>query len=568
MAFVAARHRRLLEHDDDLFTSQRDTLLILWQEIAENFYPERADFTYQRTVGETFASDLDTSYPILARRDLANAFGSMLRPPSKQWFHMRKKGEESGMEDERQWLEKAEQTQKRALYDIESGFVRATKEGDNDYAAFGQCCISSELATNPVSGQILLHRCWHLRDMAWAENAYGGLGQIHRKWQPTARNLAALFPKTASANLRKLAEKEPFKKINCRHIVIETDSYDADGKKFNDRPYVSVYLDLDNESMLEEVGLWNQFYVIPRWQTVSGGQYAYSPATVAALPDARLIQAMTYTLLAAGEKAVDPPLIGVTEAIKGGIESYPGGFTAVDAVYDERLGDVIRPLHMQGEKYIPVGVDMMQDVRRLIHEAFYLNRLNLPEATGQEMTAFEVSKRIEEFIRNALPLFQPMETDYNGALMEQDFDILLRNGAFGPPGDMPESLSGAGIEFEFESPLNEAMDRIKGQQLLEAKGIAVEMEALDPLALRMVNWRTGMRDALHGIGTPADWMLEEEELDQIQQQQQQEQAAMQLAQQVAVGAEVAEKVGMASKANAEAEAANQNLMPQEEAGVI
>ena len=102
MSFIHARHRRLLELDTKMFTTQRDTLLILWQEIAEQFYPERADFTYQRTAGETFASDLDTSYPVLARRDLANAFGSMLRPPAKQWFHIKKKGAESGLEDERQ----------------------------------------------------------------------------------------------------------------------------------------------------------------------------------------------------------------------------------------------------------------------------------------------------------------------------------------------------------------------------------------------------------------------------------------------------------------------------------
>ena len=537
--------------------------MILWQEIAEQFYPERADFTYQREAGETFASDLDTSYPVLARRDLANSFGSMLRPPAKQWFHVRKKGEPSGKEDERQWLENAEEIQKRALYDIESGFVRATKEGDNDYAAFGQCVISSEVATNPMSGQILLHRCWHLRDMAWAENAYGQVGQIHRKWKPTARNLAALFPRTASPQLRKMAEKEPHRSVNCRHAIISREDYDGDSLDFNGQPWISIYLDLDNEGMLEEVGLSNQYYVIPRWQTVSGSQYAYSPATVAALPDARLLQAMTYTLLAAGEKAVDPPLLGVTEAIKGGIESFPGGFTAVDAVYDERLGEVVRPLHMGGEKYVPVGQDMVGDIRHMIQEAFYLNRLNLPDTSQRDMTAFEVGKRIEEFIRNALPLFEPMENDYNGALMEQDFGLLKSNGAFRT---MPESLERDGIEFEFESPLNEAQDRINGQKLLEAKGIAVEMEPLDPLAIKMVDWRKAQRDALRGIGTPADWMVEETDLDEMAKQAEAAEQAAALAQTVGVGAEIAQQVAGADQAAAEAQTA-QAQVPQEEAPI-
>ena len=573
MSILLRRHKRLMEQDSSLYKSQRDTLMILWQEIAEQFYPERADFTYQRIVGETFATNLDTSYPVLARRDLGNAFGSMLRPPAKEWFHIRKKNtqHDDSNETERKWLHNAEETQRRAMYDTESGFVRATKEADNDYAAFGQCAISSELATTPATGQILLHRCWHLRDMAWAENEFGAVSQIHRKWNPKARQLTGIFPKTASEHLKKLAKEDPFKEINCRHIIVPAHEYDDEGenKNWNGRPWVSVYLDLDHETVLEEVGIWNKHYVIPRWQTVSGSQYAYSPATVAALPDARLIQSMTYTLLAAGEKAVDPPLIGVAEAIKGGVEAFPGGFTAVDAVYDERLGEVVRPLHMGGEKYVPVGMEMMQDVRHMIAEAFYLNRLNLPDTSSSDMTAFEVSKRIEEFIRNALPLFEPMETDYNGALCEQDFDILLRNGAFGSPQEMPEGLRGQEVEFKFESPLNEAMDRVKGQQLLEAKGVAVEMEPLDPMALRMIDWRTGMRDALHGIGTPADWMVDDGDLDKIQEEEQNKAAMAELAQTVAAGSQVAQQVSQADLMAAQAEEAQAQVpLPEEEAALI
>lgn len=546
---MALRHRTLIEQDGMMF-KRLDTLHILWQEIAEYFYPERADFTYQRILGETFATNLDTSYPVLARRDLGNAFGAMLRPAAKEWFHTAKRGQEPGEETpevERQWLDMSEKVQRRAMYDIESQFVRATKEADHDFAAFGQCAISSELATTPDTGQILLHRCWHLRDMAWSEDAYGRINRIHRRWAPEARQLRQMFPKVPHEKLDKLAKDEPFKPIDCRHMIIAAAEYEGQWNT----PYVSIYMDILHQVVLEEIGVWNKYYIIPRWETVSGSQYAYSPAMVAALPDGRLINSMTYTLLAAGEKAVDPPLVGVAEAIKGGIEAYPGGFTAVDAVYDERLGDVLRPLHMGGEKYLPQAMELVKDTRMMIAEACYTNRLSLPEAAGPDMTAYEVSKRIEEFIRNALPLFEPMEQDYNGALCEQNFDILMRGGAFGPMDDMPEGLRGADIEFKFESPIKDAQDRIKGQQLLEAKGMAVEMEAVDPLALKMVNWRVAMRDALHGIGTPPDWMVEEEMMDQLQEEQNEQAAAAQLAEQISTGAAVAQQVGEAQTALSE-----------------
>jgi hypothetical protein len=68
---------------------------------------------------------------------------------------------------------------------------------------------------------------------------------------------------------------------------------------------------------------------------------------VAALAEARLLQQMVLTLLEAGQKAVDPPMVAAQEAIQGGINIYAGGVTYVDAEYDERLGEALRPLQRE-----------------------------------------------------------------------------------------------------------------------------------------------------------------------------------------------------------------------------
>ena len=49
--------KQIHEAADHTF-GKRTSLLLLWQDIAENFYPERADFTYQRSLGQEFASNL------------------------------------------------------------------------------------------------------------------------------------------------------------------------------------------------------------------------------------------------------------------------------------------------------------------------------------------------------------------------------------------------------------------------------------------------------------------------------------------------------------------------------
>jgi hypothetical protein len=550
--------KALVEHGDTLF-KDRIYLDSLWQEIADHFYVERADFTLRRLIGDEFAAHLDTSYPLLARRELGNAFGSMLRPPQKEWFHIRMKRESLEDSAGRQWLEKAEKTQRRAMYDRESGFVRATKEGDHDFAAFGQMVMSIEIAHTPDSGSILLHRCWHLRDVAWSEDPWGRIGAVHRKWSPTARYLNQLFPGTVHENVKKLAKEHPYTKIKCRHIVIPTGEY-GDGNTSR-KPYISFYIDIENETEMEQVGIHSRFYVIPRWQTVSGSQYAFSPATVAALPDARLIQSMTYTLLTAGEKAVDPPLVGVQEALKGGIEAFPGGFTPVDAQYDERLGEALRALPVDWSSSIPLGLEMTQDTRAMIAEAFYLNSLNLPDPT-REMTAYETSKRIEEYIRGALPLFEPMENDYNGTMCETEFGLMLRAGGFGPFDQIPDSIRNEAtglpdVEFHFESPLREAADRIDSQRLMEAKQLIVEMAPLDPLAPRMLDARVALRDALHGIQVSETWLVDEEGMEEIVEEEEAKAAAAQAMQVASAGAQVAEQIGTAGQAMGAAEQMNQ-----------
>jgi hypothetical protein len=528
-----SRAQTLLEQGDQLF-GKRSSFMSLLQEIALNFYPERADFLFQRTLGNTFADNLMTSYPLVARRDLGNSLGAMLRPKDKEWFGVTTTREDRLDLPARRWLDQAKSTMRRAMYDRVSQFTRATKEGDHDFAAFGQCVISVELAHDDRAGPHLLYRNWHLRDVAWCENARGQIDTIHRKWKLTARDIVRLFPKTVSAKVRELAEKPEtrYTELELRHVVLPSADYDYPEAKKIRQPFVSVFLEVDGAHVLEETGSWTRRYIIPRWQTVSGSQYAYSPATVAALPDARLIQAMTLTLLEAGEKLVNPPLIATHDVVRGDIAMYAGGLNFVEAEYDERLGEAIRPmkLDMGG---MPLGRDLRNDIKEAIAEAFYLNKLALPAPEdGHEMTATEAAQRVQEYIRQALPLFEPMEMDYNGELCDMSFDLLMRNGAFGRTSDMPRSLAGQEVTFRFTSPLSEALDAQKGDKLVAAKQLMAQVIDIDPTAAHILDAGQALRDSLIGIGVPPRWTRDAQEVADIAKaqadaaQQQQTLAAM------------------------------------------
>jgi hypothetical protein len=511
----------------------------LWQEQADNFYPERADFMVQRYLGEDFASNLMTSFPVICRRDLGNQIGSMLRPNTKNWFKTAIRYQKNTDNEVRQTLQMFQETQRRAMYDKASMFTRATKEADHDFACFGQAAISSEIANNPKVGPHLLYRCWHLRDMAWQENEYGKIGFISRRWKPTALTLSRTFPGKIHRKVEEARDKDPFKEFNVIHIVCEADMYNDNAKG---RPYWSIWYDCDCDHLIEAVPQWTKYYTIPRWQTVSGSQYSYSPATVAALPDARLIQAMTFTLLEAGEKATSPPLIATKDAVRSDVAVYAGGITWVDADYDENLGEVLRPI-TQDFRGISYGMEMNQNAQAMITEAFFLNKLRpFNPAQDPQMTAFQAGQIVQEYIRNALPIFEPMEMEYNAELCDQTFELLWRKGAFGSPLDWPKKIQGADIEFTFESPLHDAIEQQKGQIFLQASQLLAQAVAIDPSVSALPKVEVMLRDAVNAIGVPATWLHSEAEVEQAKEQEKAQQQAAQILGALQQGSEVVKNV--------------------------
>lgn len=517
---------------------ERLPLETLWQEIAEQFYPIRADFTVTRNVGQELMADLATGYPVLVHRQLTDAIGGMLRPSNKAWFHPRVTPWDKATTEDRTWLEMAEDRQRRAMYHRPAQFTKATKQADADFAAFGQCVIQVSLNSTADS---MLYRCWHLRDVVWKESADGVINCIFRRWKATAEDLMQLFPNTVHEHVREKFRESPFEPVMTWHCVVPKALYTKrDGTKPK-REFVSVFIDVANKHIMEEVEMDEHEYVIPRWQTISGSQYAYSPAVVVALPDARTLQEMTFTLLEAGEKAVTPPLLGVQGALRSDVNVMAGGLTWVDREYDERLGEVLRPLTID-KSGIPMGREMAEDIKFQLAEAFYLNKLNLPPTGGPDMTAYEVGQRVQEYIRNALPLFEPMETEQT-PVVEKTFARLMAAGVFGSPFDIPKNLQGRNIEFVFESPLRDALDREKAQKFLEGTSLVANAAAADPSVAHLIDIKKAARDALQGSGTPAAWLRSEAEVDELTKRDAEAQQTAELLAQMQAGADIAKTIG-------------------------
>ena len=548
------RAQELISLGDRLFTKkwQLDNLC---QEIAWQFCPDLADFVSPIILGDDWAADRMDGFPEQVSRELSGQLGAMLRPQDKPWFRTTTLDDDLDADEANaRGLQYITAIIRRGLYDPNSKFVRAAKETDRFYVNFGQAVMSIE--ESPLTRDRLFFRSHHLKDCAWMENALGDVDHLHRRDKMTARVMMRSFPESKIDRLvKEAAEKEPTKEFPIRVVVMPADEYDLTSSggegKHRKLPFVVSYIDVDHQKVLKESGLPEFIYVVPRWWRFAQSQYAFSPATMAGLADARMAQMLSQIILEAGEKAVDPPLIGKQEVVVGEPNIMAGGISWVDAEYDQKVSDALEVLKIDAD--LRVGFEMRRDIREMLTKAFYLDKLKLPE-TNKDMTAFEVARRLEEHVRNLLPLFEPMQVEYNTRVLDLSF-ALLRNMNKFDWRRVPQPLLGADITWAFESPIQEAQDRVLTEQFkasLEVLALGKQMGA----NTQPIHIDKAMRDAIRGVGGPAIWRKTVEEQEQEIQQAMQEkmmQKAMgeagQVAQIASQAGEAANKLGFQPSAD-------------------
>jgi hypothetical protein len=545
-----SRARELIRIGSSLFTKK-----VPWdglcQEIAEQFYPLRADFTTSLNLGDDFGTGLMESYPVLARETLGNSPSSMLR--QGDWFAV-KTGIEEIDEDPAaaRWMEYATKELRRLIYDRRANFMASTGEADHDWVTFGNPVMSVEESTDRDH---LLFKTWHPRDCAWMLNEVGKVDHLQRKMKLSARNMKKRFKDKIAPEVERACEQDPSKEFEIRHIVLPMEDVYGDDKAMRKKlgrfPFLSMYVDVTHEKVLKEGGLPTFNYVVPRYRTLSGISQAFSPHTVNALPDGRTIQAVARIILEQGEKAVDPPTVARGEMFRDAVNLYAGGMTFVDIEPDEDLRTSFQTI--QGGN-VGFGMDMKSDLREMIAEAFLLNKLFLPDT--REMTAFETNARLAEFRRAALPFFGPIESEYHLPLLDAAFTIAINNQVFdfAEAPDLltdylqrPDGSSGGELTFNFESPLSSTEGRAKVASFQEAVQIIAASAQYDETIPAGYDFKKMAEDAVRGTGAPADWKLDETQAKEGEDQQAQIANLQQTASMLASGAGVAQQVGDAAK---------------------
>jgi hypothetical protein len=220
--------------------------------------------------------------------------------------------------------------------------------------------------------------------------------------------------------------------------------------------------------------------------------------------------------------------------------------TWVDAAYDGKLEDALKPLHLEPD--MRLGLEMRKDLRDMLGRAWFLDKIALPpESAGSRTTAYEIARRIEEHVRNLLPLLEPIEIEYSNKLLDKTFYTLDQMKAY-DWSQMPDVLSGKEIYWSFKNPMQEASERILVSQFGEVLQLLKAAQEI-PGAVQAIPVRldVALKDAIRGTSAPATWRKTQEEEQEEAQENAQRQKMASIAQEMATAGDVAGKVGQGAQ---------------------
>lgn len=554
MAKKDSRAQAILDLGNHLY-DKRKPLDSLNQEIAWQFAPDLAEFMSPHVLGEDWASDRMDSFPEQASRQLTDQLGAMLRPEGKQWLKHSTGDDEMDADPAiAQWNEYLARTVRRGMYGANTGFVGATKEVDRFYTNFGMGVLSVE--EEPVARQHLFYSSHHIKDCVWLDNQLRQVDHLHRRTKMSARAMVRFYgEKRLHEEVVRCARREPNREFEIRFVTMPADEYNGFGTdtalktdktdESERLPFKMCAIDVERGLFIKHGGLPAFNYVVPRWSRFSSTQYAFSPAAMTALPDGRMAQMLAQILLESGEKAIDPPIVAKQDSMVGEPSLAAGGISWVDIEHDADLKKALDVVKLDAD--MRVGFQMRMDLREMLSKSFFLDKLTmLTEAGAKEMTAFEVARRLEEHIRNLLPIFAPIQVEYNSRLCDVTYDMMvnMRRIDFSR---MPDDMSNVDTSWQFETPVQDAESRLLVEKFLETTNvITVGMQS--GASAKPVNLNRALRDAVRGVGGPATWRKTNEEMAEEQAATEQATQFQNAAGEIGMGAQVAEQAGKAGQA--------------------
>jgi hypothetical protein len=448
------------------------------------------------------------------------------------------------IDEVRAWLQEYD----RRMYSAfrRSNFYAVIGEWFRDAGSIGTATLYTE---EDIGRQSAVHLCIHPREVFIAENKFGEVDTVFRKFVMTARQACQRFDRDKlSEHLKKNEKDHPDHEHQFIHAVFPNDDYwpgkrNAKGKKFR-----SLYLETEGHhglgsnsgnnlntakaDIVRDSGYDINPYAIWRVRKNSDEVYGYSQAADALVEVFELNQ-IGKTMLMAAQKAVEPPL-NVPSHMRGNVRMSPNGYN-----YFENPRDVITPVQT-GINY-PIGIDQQERLQKSIEDKYRVEFFLTLARAEREMTATEIMERQSEKAVLMGPQVDRLVNEGLAKIFNIVSEIEDKAGRFSdlPVPDAVLELGG-GIDINFTGPLAQAQKRLfKIHPIRQAVNELAPIAQIKPEVLDRINWDELSEEVLETIGLNQKLILTDEQVAELReerarqlQQQQQQQMMLEMADRV------------------------------------
>lgn len=516
------------------------------QEVSDYVIPNKNQVTRTSTPGEKKNLQIFDSTAILANELLGGSLHGMLTNPSTEWFEFTTGVPElDDQDDVRKWLQKATTITHEVFNG--SNFQTEIHELYIDQGAFGIGYISME--EDDIDVIRFLSRPF--REIWIDENNKGQVDTVFRlyKWMP--RQIIQEWGDACPEFIFRKEKEKPDEEIEILHVVEPNMDY-SKAKKLspNGKKFRSCYYIRNGEieaTKLSEGGFDTFPYLTPRWTKGTGEIYGRSPA-MNCLCDIKMVNEMMRVFIKAQQKNLDPPMLVPDDGVIGSLRLTPGGVTYTRP----GMKDEIKPLNSNFN--IQADFKMIEDTRRRIKDAFYLDQLQLQE--GPQKTATEVNQITEEKLRFLGPILGRQHSEVLRPLVERGFDIIYRRKMYPP---VPKSLQGRKIVAKYRSTLAKAQIVQEANNMARALAAAQPFFQLDQKSVDNVDCDKGVVSVFKKMGLPQEMIRDKDQLKMLRDARDQANQAMLKQQQDQAAADQAAKITPAVKLAADAQKGAQQM---------
>ena len=525
-----------------------------WDRIARVVLPTSVGFTTTYAPGTNLNTEIFDSTAQLALPRFAAAIDTLITPQTSRWHTLVPKDRGAMRASDTQkfcyWLNDLLFS---ARYAPRANFASRAYETYMGLGAFGNGALYIHDARPGIRYVSI-----HLSEIWFDEDHNGIIDTAFWVHEYSLRQAVQRYGDKLPEKMKREVEQAPERKIKFVKAVYPRAERDPRARDNRNMAFASVtFIHGEDCAVVEESGYRVFPFAVARYVTAPREIYARGPAQDA-LSDILTLQEMAKTSLRYGQLVADPTWMAVDAdsldpfAVRPGAINY--GYLSPDGQ------DRIKPLRPQGETGFTL--ELMNQRRQAINGAFLINLFQvLIEQQGDRKTATEVMQLVQE--KGALlgPVGGRLRTEFLGAIIEREIDILFAAGAV--PLDMiPEELVAAGgLDVEYDSPLTRAIKAEEGVGILRTMETAVQLAQFDESIARRVNSGRVLERLSDINGAPPDILYTEEEVAAQDEADQAQAMAKQLS-------EALPDIAKASKDFAQARQISQAAPPGSTTGII